>query len=151
MILILVDVLGSDDCNQTLAQSLIFSIAMFDAYFDLITSLVFHQLQSHCWRCGEVFCTRCLDKQTPLPGHASHRPVPVCRSCYKEIRLSSSSITSTWKTRGIIYVFPSRCRRYLSFLFFPIPTVSMLFFFWFTTSMVSLFISTAVNRLRWFI
>uniref|UniRef100_A0A0P5Q1A2 phosphatidylinositol-3,5-bisphosphate 3-phosphatase n=1 Tax=Daphnia magna TaxID=35525 RepID=A0A0P5Q1A2_9CRUS len=51
--------------------------------------------KSHCWRCGEVFCTRCLDKQTPLPGHATHRPVPVCRACYREVRLSSSSITST--------------------------------------------------------
>lgn len=50
--------------------------------------------KSHCWRCGEVFCTRCLDKQTSLPGHSSHRPVPVCRSCYKQIRLSSSSVTS---------------------------------------------------------
>lgn len=50
--------------------------------------------KSHCWRCGEVFCTRCLDKSTPLPGHATHRPVPVCRSCYRETRLSSSSVTS---------------------------------------------------------
>ena len=54
----------------------------------------FNYFQSHCWRCGEVFCTRCLDKSTPLPGHATHRPVPVCRSCYRETRLSSSSVTS---------------------------------------------------------
>ena len=59
----------------------------------------FFNFQSHCWRCGEVFCTRCLDKQTPLPGHSasvgfSNRAVPVCRTCYKEVRLSSSSITS---------------------------------------------------------
>lgn len=50
--------------------------------------------KSHCWRCGEVFCTRCLDKQTPLPGHLNQRPAPVCRSCYKATRLSSTSVTS---------------------------------------------------------
>jgi len=44
----------------------------------------------HCWRCGEVFCTRCIDKLTSLPGHLSKRPVPVCRPCYKEVRRSLS-------------------------------------------------------------
>jgi len=66
---------------------------------NLINSDYYFFIQSHCWRCGEVFCTRCLDKQTPLPGHSasvgfSNRAVPVCRTCYKEVRLSSSSITS---------------------------------------------------------
>ncbi|XP_014670869.1 PREDICTED: myotubularin-related protein 6-like [Priapulus caudatus] len=45
----------------------------------------------HCWRCGEVFCTRCIGKHTPLPGHYSQRPVPVCRSCYKHIKSVASS------------------------------------------------------------
>ncbi|XP_066999701.1 myotubularin-related protein 8 isoform X4 [Anabrus simplex] len=44
----------------------------------------------HCWKCGEVFCTRCIDKHTPLPGHMSQRAVPVCKPCYREIRRSSS-------------------------------------------------------------
>lgn len=44
----------------------------------------------HCWKCGEVFCTRCIDKQTVLPGHLSQRSVPVCRPCYKEISRSLS-------------------------------------------------------------
>ena len=44
----------------------------------------------HCWKCGKVFCTRCLAKNIPLPGHYSRRPVPVCRPCYKEIRHSPS-------------------------------------------------------------
>jgi len=57
--------------------------------------------QSHCWRCGEVFCTRCLDKQTPLPGHLNQRPAPVCRSCYKATRLSSTSVTSPWRKNKI--------------------------------------------------
>ncbi|PSN42829.1 Myotubularin-related protein 8 [Blattella germanica] len=44
----------------------------------------------HCWKCGEVFCTRCIDKHTSLPGHLSQRAVPVCRPCYREIRHSGS-------------------------------------------------------------
>lgn len=44
----------------------------------------------HCWKCGEVFCMRCIAKNIPLPGHATRRPVPVCRPCYKEIRHSPS-------------------------------------------------------------
>ncbi|XP_072040916.1 phosphatidylinositol-3,5-bisphosphate 3-phosphatase MTMR8-like isoform X2 [Amphiura filiformis] len=44
----------------------------------------------HCWKCGNVFCMRCIDKQTPLPGHFSQRPVPVCRPCYKDLKAGSS-------------------------------------------------------------
>ncbi|XP_078601978.1 phosphatidylinositol-3,5-bisphosphate 3-phosphatase MTMR6-like isoform X1 [Branchiostoma floridae x Branchiostoma japonicum] len=44
----------------------------------------------HCWRCGDIFCTRCIDKQTPIPGHYSQRPVPVCRTCYKHLKLEST-------------------------------------------------------------
>lgn len=43
----------------------------------------------HCWRCGKIYCTRCMDKQVHLPGHNSSRAVPVCRSCYK-LTVSSS-------------------------------------------------------------
>ncbi|XP_033123580.1 myotubularin-related protein 6-like [Anneissia japonica] len=48
----------------------------------------------HCWCCGQVFCIRCIDKQTPLPGHYSQRPVPVCRPCYKQLKTGSSSPTT---------------------------------------------------------
>ncbi|XP_052793920.1 myotubularin-related protein 6-like isoform X1 [Mya arenaria] len=44
----------------------------------------------HCWRCGEVFCTRCIVRHVPLPGHDSHRPVPVCKPCYRLVRHSPS-------------------------------------------------------------
>ncbi|KAK3854666.1 hypothetical protein Pcinc_038871 [Petrolisthes cinctipes] len=44
----------------------------------------------HCWRCGEVFCTRCIDKKAVLPGHLSLRPAPVCHPCYKDITRSVS-------------------------------------------------------------
>ncbi|XP_066971474.1 myotubularin-related protein 6 isoform X3 [Macrobrachium rosenbergii] len=44
----------------------------------------------HCWRCGEVFCTRCIDKKASLPGHLSQQPVPVCRPCYKDVTRSIS-------------------------------------------------------------
>ncbi|XP_028412790.1 myotubularin-related protein 8-like [Dendronephthya gigantea] len=39
----------------------------------------------HCWNCGEVFCRRCIDYQTSLPGHYSENKVPVCKSCFKKI------------------------------------------------------------------
>ncbi|XP_071951261.1 phosphatidylinositol-3,5-bisphosphate 3-phosphatase MTMR6-like [Antedon mediterranea] len=48
----------------------------------------------HCWRCGHVFCIRCIDKQTSLPGHYSQRPTPVCRPCYKQLKTGSSSPTT---------------------------------------------------------
>lgn len=44
----------------------------------------------HCWKCGDVFCIRCIDKQTQLPGHESQRPVPVCRPCYRELKAGCS-------------------------------------------------------------
>ncbi|XP_071086998.1 phosphatidylinositol-3,5-bisphosphate 3-phosphatase MTMR6-like isoform X1 [Haliotis cracherodii] len=44
----------------------------------------------HCWKCGEVFCTRCIARYIPLPGHYSRRPVPVCKPCYRQVRHSPS-------------------------------------------------------------
>ncbi|XP_074649739.1 phosphatidylinositol-3,5-bisphosphate 3-phosphatase MTMR6-like isoform X2 [Tubulanus polymorphus] len=44
----------------------------------------------HCWRCGNVFCTRCIARHIPLPGHYSQRPVPVCKACYKDTKHSPS-------------------------------------------------------------
>lgn len=39
--------------------------------------------KTHCHRCGEIFCNRCIDKSLPLPGHQSGKPVSVCRGCFK--------------------------------------------------------------------
>ncbi|KAF2353747.1 Myotubularin-like phosphatase domain [Trinorchestia longiramus] len=44
----------------------------------------------HCWMCGEVFCTRCIDKRANLPGHLDLPPAPVCCPCYKAITRSLS-------------------------------------------------------------
>ncbi|KAK7096994.1 hypothetical protein V1264_004036 [Littorina saxatilis] len=44
----------------------------------------------HCWKCGEVFCMRCIAHNTALPGHFSRKPVPVCKPCYKMLRRSPS-------------------------------------------------------------
>ncbi|KAL1400326.1 hypothetical protein pipiens_020109, partial [Culex pipiens pipiens] len=49
--------------------------------FDQIT-----KKQNHCWKCGEVFCSRCIDKTAALPGHESGNPVPVCRNCFREVQ-----------------------------------------------------------------
>lgn len=40
--------------------------------------------KNHCWRCGDIFCTRCI-LSSPLPGHYSGKPVPVCRGCFKTV------------------------------------------------------------------
>ncbi|XP_043246559.1 myotubularin-related protein 8-like [Amphibalanus amphitrite] len=47
----------------------------------------------HCWRCGEIFCQRCLDRCLRLPGHLGGEPSPVCRPCYR-LLTSSQSIDS---------------------------------------------------------
>ncbi|XP_039441156.1 myotubularin-related protein 8 isoform X2 [Culex pipiens pallens] len=48
--------------------------------FDQITK------KNHCWKCGDVFCSRCIDKTAALPGHESGNPVPVCRNCFREVQ-----------------------------------------------------------------
>lgn len=45
----------------------------------------------HCWKCGNVFCVRCIARSIPLPGHYHRRPVPVCKPCYREVRRSPST------------------------------------------------------------
>ncbi|GFO09175.1 myotubularin-related protein 8 [Plakobranchus ocellatus] len=45
----------------------------------------------HCWKCGQVFCVRCIARSIPLPGHYHRRPVPVCKPCYREVRRSPST------------------------------------------------------------
>jgi len=45
--------------------------------------------QTHCWRCGDIFCERCIDKNVALPGHDSGKPVPVCRGCFRQMQKQS--------------------------------------------------------------
>ncbi|XP_030557838.1 myotubularin-related protein 6 isoform X3 [Drosophila novamexicana] len=45
--------------------------------------------KTHCWRCGEIFCERCIDKNVALPGHDSGKAVPVCRGCYRQMQKQS--------------------------------------------------------------
>ncbi|XP_018573765.1 myotubularin-related protein 6 [Anoplophora glabripennis] len=47
-------------------------------------SLTFDQSskKSHCRRCGDIFCQRCISKKIALPGHVSKTPVPVCKLCF---------------------------------------------------------------------
>ncbi|XP_055602796.1 myotubularin-related protein 8 isoform X2 [Uranotaenia lowii] len=51
-------------------------------------SVSFDQLtkKNHCWKCGDVFCARCIDKTASLAGHASGNLVPVCKNCYREMQ-----------------------------------------------------------------
>uniref|UniRef100_A0A224X8Q9 phosphatidylinositol-3,5-bisphosphate 3-phosphatase n=1 Tax=Panstrongylus lignarius TaxID=156445 RepID=A0A224X8Q9_9HEMI len=44
----------------------------------------------HCWECGEVLCTRCIDKNIKLPGHLYLGVVPVCQPCHNRITRTSS-------------------------------------------------------------
>ncbi|CAL8081785.1 unnamed protein product [Orchesella dallaii] len=54
------------------------------------TPLDFATRKSHCWRCGEIYCSRCLDQWVTLPGHMSQKQSPVCRQCYRVIVKSNS-------------------------------------------------------------
>lgn len=45
--------------------------------------------KSNCWRCGDVFCARCINNTIALPGHDSNNPVPVCRDCYRIVQQNS--------------------------------------------------------------
>ncbi|XP_030375361.1 myotubularin-related protein 6 isoform X2 [Scaptodrosophila lebanonensis] len=45
--------------------------------------------KTHCWRCGEIFCERCIDKSMALPGQDSGKAVPVCRSCFRTMQKNS--------------------------------------------------------------
>lgn len=49
--------------------------------------------QYHCWKCGDIYCSKCIQKHTPLAGHYSQKPVPVCKQCYKVIKSSRSSVS----------------------------------------------------------
>lgn len=51
--------------------------------------------KTHCRKCGNIFCTRCVRTKLELPGHMSKKSVPVCNACHKflqgDMRASQSS------------------------------------------------------------
>lgn len=53
------------------------------SYFDQMSK------KTHCRRCGNIFCMRCITKKTILPGHLDQSNVSVCKPCY-EILVSST-------------------------------------------------------------
>ncbi|UJR26200.1 hypothetical protein I4U23_007543 [Adineta vaga] len=48
------------------------------------------QRKYNCWRCGENFCTRCIERSIHLPGLYSNNLAPVCRICARSIKSSPS-------------------------------------------------------------
>lgn len=46
--------------------------------------------QYNCWRCGENFCTRCIERGVHLPGLYSNGLAPVCKTCARSIKSSPS-------------------------------------------------------------
>jgi len=47
-----------------------------------------HNQKHHCWRCGSIFCVRCIDRYVHLAGHDSSRQSPICKACYKDLKYS---------------------------------------------------------------
>ncbi|CAF3953710.1 unnamed protein product, partial [Rotaria magnacalcarata] len=44
----------------------------------------------NCWRCGENFCARCIERGIYLPGLYSNSLAPVCKTCACSIKSSPS-------------------------------------------------------------
>ncbi|RZB41055.1 myotubularin-related protein 6 [Asbolus verrucosus] len=61
---------------------------------ECICSSYFDQLskKTHCRRCGNIFCMRCITKKTILPGHLEQNNVSVCKPCY-EILVNSTEVS----------------------------------------------------------
>ncbi|XP_068907675.1 myotubularin-related protein 8 isoform X1 [Tenebrio molitor] len=53
------------------------------SYFDQCSQ------KTHCRRCGNIFCMRCITKKTVLPGYLNQQNVSVCKPCY-EILVNST-------------------------------------------------------------
>ncbi|CAM4750036.1 unnamed protein product [Rotaria magnacalcarata] len=48
------------------------------------------QRKYNCWRCGENFCARCIERGIYLPGLYSNSLAPVCKTCACSIKSSPS-------------------------------------------------------------
>ncbi|XP_065201150.1 myotubularin-related protein 6 isoform X2 [Planococcus citri] len=55
-----------------------------------LTPFEYSTKKFHCWKCGDVFCIRCMHNQhISLPGHLSKKTVPVCKTCFFKMTGSS--------------------------------------------------------------
>ncbi|CAF1000015.1 unnamed protein product [Rotaria sordida] len=48
------------------------------------------QRKYNCWKCGENFCARCIERGIHLPGLYSNSSAPVCKTCARSIKSSPS-------------------------------------------------------------
>ncbi|XP_055367721.1 myotubularin-related protein 3 isoform X3 [Betta splendens] len=46
----------------------------------------------HCRNCGNVFCANCCDQKIPVPSQHLFQPSRVCKTCYSNLRLSSTPL-----------------------------------------------------------
>lgn len=61
-------------------------------YCSCLAPFEYSSKKYHCWKCGDIFCVRCMNKQpVPLPGYQSKRAVPICSSCYNRFHSNSNS------------------------------------------------------------
>lgn len=71
-----------------------FSKDMAHSFCAILTTRVslslFFSIQSNCWRCGEVYCVRCINHTIELPGHDSNKTAPVCRNCFRVVQQNNS-------------------------------------------------------------
>ena len=51
--------------------------------------------KTHCRKCGNVFCKRCVRTKLELPGHFSKKLVPVCNACHKQLVADQRSSQTT--------------------------------------------------------
>ncbi|CAF1282534.1 unnamed protein product, partial [Didymodactylos carnosus] len=76
-------------------------------------SLAFDSTQRkyNCWRCGEIYCPRCIQLNHPLPGLYSNRHAPVCKTCAKSMKSSPSFVDFTTliksKSKEVLRMKPS--------------------------------------------
>ncbi|XP_055357884.1 hepatocyte growth factor-regulated tyrosine kinase substrate-like [Paramacrobiotus metropolitanus] len=48
----------------------------------------------HCRNCGQIFCSKCSSKVSPLPKYGIEKEVRVCDSCYDQLNVSKPSSTT---------------------------------------------------------
>ncbi|CAD5119202.1 DgyrCDS7837 [Dimorphilus gyrociliatus] len=53
--------------------------------FSCTAPLYHNNKKNHCWRCGSLFCERCIGRAHSLPGHIRPIAVPVCKTCSRQL------------------------------------------------------------------